>query len=215
MTRAGASRFWDAIARRYDREFALVGGDSRAELARVLGLIKGHTNVLDLGVGTGRALGALQDAGHCVTGFDISEEMLERCGRRARPVPLVLGDLWTALPFEDASFDAAISLHGTLAHPPDDDAEGARRKFGDELARVLRPGGLLVAELPSFAWLKHATSDTLSVSGSTFRFRDSVSGVEITGGLATESEWRKALARFTVEFEDRGQETVIVARRGA
>ena len=105
-----------------------------------------------LGVGTGRELTALLDAGYAPTGLDVSRAMIERCARRARPVPVVEGDFWeTPLPFEDGTFAAAMALHGTLAHPPDVAAVG---RLAKDLARVVVPGGRLVIETPSLAWLE-------------------------------------------------------------
>ena len=137
------------------------------------------------------------DAGHHPTGVDVSREMLERCARRARPVPLVETDFWQRLPFEDASFDAAIALHGTLAHPPDEGAIARR----SELARVVRPGGALVAEVPSPAWLEQLvalppTGDrVLSRTGpSTCTFEDRVAGATIEARVLTADEWKAALA---------------------
>jgi aryl-alcohol dehydrogenase-like predicted oxidoreductase len=128
----GARTFFDAIARRYDRAYALSGPLSRARLARVVRELEGRTRVLVLGIGTGRELPALLDAGHEPVGLDVSPEMIAQCSHRARRVPIVLGDFYEPLPFGDASFDAAIALHGTLAHPPH---EGAHRALASHLPR--------------------------------------------------------------------------------
>src|SRR5437016_2057046 len=110
-----ARRFFDAIAGRYERAYA---PDARASRARMEGLLAALAErgaqrvasprpsplkVLDLGVGTGRELSALLDAGHDVVGLDVSKAMLERCDRRARRIPLVEADFWGPLPFADAS----------------------------------------------------------------------------------------------------------------
>lgn len=154
MKEAPASaRFFDAIARRYDRAYARGKEESAASLARVLALLPPRSRVLDLGVGTGRELPALLDAGHQPVGLDCSREMLALCAKRARPIPLVLGDLWSRLPFGDKEFDAVLSLHGTLTHPPD---EASRAAFPREVARVLKRGGVFVAEVPTAAWLDAA-----------------------------------------------------------
>lgn len=146
-----AAVFFEAIARRYDRAYALGSGATKERMARVLAALPpSPAGVLDLGVGTGRELSALQDAGYAPTGVDASEAMLAVCARRGRPVPLVRADLWEALPFADGSFDACIALHGTLAHPPSRDAYAT---LACEVARVVRPGGAFVAEMPSRAWL--------------------------------------------------------------
>ena len=117
--RRDASTFFDAIARRYDRVYAPEARASRERMARVTRELAKASRVLDLGVGTGRELSMLQDAGHSIVGVDASKEMLAICERRARPVPLVHADFWEPLPFGDASFDAVLALHGTLAHPLD------------------------------------------------------------------------------------------------
>jgi demethylmenaquinone methyltransferase/2-methoxy-6-polyprenyl-1,4-benzoquinol methylase len=68
-----------------------------------------------------------------VTGLDFSEEMLVRARRKAPELEWVRGDL-LALPFADATFDAATVGFGVRNVA---DLELALR----ELRRVLRPGG--------------------------------------------------------------------------
>ena len=193
-----AERFFDAIAGRYDREYALPAGLSKDRMRRVLReLPKAPARVLDLGVGTGRELPALLDAGYAPTGVDVSREMLERCARRSRPVPLVRADFWAPLPFADDAFEAAVALHGTLSHPPTD---GSLLSLGAELARVVVPGGVLLAEVPSPAWLDRL--ETLPTGGDrelrrtgplTCVFEDRVAGATIVARVLTEAEWGVAL----------------------
>ena len=64
------------------------------------------TRVLDACCGTGDLALARREAGGGVTGLDFSERMLERARRKSDAVEWVRGDL-LALPFADASFDAA------------------------------------------------------------------------------------------------------------
>jgi SAM-dependent methyltransferase len=101
---------------------------------------------IDVGCGTGRALPALRQAvgpDGAVIAADLTPEMLDQ----ARPVSqaadaaLVLADA-RRLPFADASADALFAA-GLVNHLPDTEA-GLR-----ELARVTRPGGLLVLFHPS------------------------------------------------------------------
>jgi SAM-dependent methyltransferase len=192
-----ARRFFDAIARRYDRVYALSGAQSRTRLARVLRELEGRSRVLVLGLGTGRELPALLDAGHVVTGFDISPEMIAVCNRRSRTVPVVEGDFWAALPFEAASFDAVIALHGTVAHPPSAHALG---DLALELARVLAVGGVFVAEVPAAEALARITAKapsgvSLSATGPrSFVHRDDVSRVTIEGVALDAEGWCEALA---------------------
>src|SRR4030095_8410359 len=91
--------------------------------------------VLDACCGTGDLALADARAGGRVTGLDFSERMLERAGRKAPEFDWVNGDL-LALPFPDASFDAATVGFGVRNV---DDIERALR----ELRRVLREGGRL------------------------------------------------------------------------
>jgi SAM-dependent methyltransferase len=220
VTLEGPARFFDAIARRYDRAYGLDAAATRQRMARVLAALpKGPARVLDLGVGTGRELPALLDAGLEVTGLDLSPKMLAICARRTRPVATVEGDLWGPLPFADASFDAAIALHGTLAHPTH--AEGAHAALARELARVLRPRSPFVAELPSRKWLESVdvmdTGDTRFARTAADRalHEDRVAGVSIEAVIPSDAEWIAAFAPwFDATCEPLGaSETLFVATR--
>jgi SAM-dependent methyltransferase len=226
---SAAKAFFDAIAGRYERAYALPSAESRRRMDRVLrALPPAPAAVLDLGVGTGRELTALLDAGHEPTGLDASQAMLDRCARRSRPVPLVLADFWLApLPFPDAAFDAALALHGTLAHPTD---EGAVGRLARELARVVRPGGVFVIEVPRPAWLDsldaaarradagaqaHLDRRVRRTGPRTCVYEDLVTGASIEASLLDEAEWRAALApgwQASVDSLDE-LEWQIVARR--
>jgi SAM-dependent methyltransferase len=220
-----AERFFDAIAGRYDREYALPASVSKERMARVLReLPTAPARVLDLGVGTGRELPALLDAGYAPTGVDVSREMIERCGRRARPVPLVRCDFWGPLPFEVGSFDAVVALHGTLAHEPH---EGSLLALGEELGRVVVAGGTLVAEVPTPAWLDRLEGVTGSgdrvlrrTGTDTCVFEDRVAGASIEARVLGEDGWRSALgAEWSTRVEGMsgsdGLEWFVVAvRRG-
>jgi SAM-dependent methyltransferase len=189
--------FFDAIARRYDRQYALSGATSRERLARMLRVIAGKRRVLDLGIGTGRELPALLDAGHDVTGLELSAEMIAEHDKRSRTVPMVRGDFYDhPLPFPDASFDAVIALHGTLAHPPRDDAH---RTLASEIARVLADGGVFYAEVPAAEGL--AKLGVRMTGPRSFVHRDDASGIEITGVARTKDEWRDAFAPLVVDVE--------------
>lgn len=194
-----AARFFDAIAPRYDRSYAPPAAESRRRMRRIVAeLPPPPARILDLGVGTGRELPALLDAGHRPTGMDVSEGMLAQCARRARPIPLVRGDFWVRpLPFDDHAFDAVIALHGTLAHA--DDAVAVRR-LGDELGRVVRGAGRLVVEVPSLAWLDAAveaparTERRITRTGErTCLYEDAPARVSIRARVLDESEWIAAL----------------------
>jgi SAM-dependent methyltransferase len=213
------AEFFESIARRYDRSYALDANLTRERMGPVLrALPPPPARVLDLGVGTGRELGALQDAGYAPVGLDASPAMIAIAARRARPVPLVLADLWGRLPFDDATFDGALALHGTLAHPPD---RAAYPALARELARVLRAGGVFIAEVPSQAWLGSidvvTDGDARIVRTAVDRcvHEDFAVGVAIEAVVPSDDEWRAAFSGpFEVTCEPLGgAETRVVARR--
>jgi SAM-dependent methyltransferase len=215
------AEFFETIARRYDRVYGLDARATRERMVRVVELLPAApARVLDLGVGTGRELGALQDAGYEVTGLDMSPAMLALCARRARPVPLVQADLWGPLPFPDASFDAAVALHGTLAHPRGG-AAAAYTSLARELGRVVRLGGVVVAEVPSNEWLRRTevveAGDARIVRTASDRLlhEDRAAGIAIEAVVPTDEEWRAAFEpEFDVSVEALGEaERRVVARK--
>jgi SAM-dependent methyltransferase len=125
---------YDGIADWYDTEFAPapLEGETWRTLVELLG--DGPGALVDVGCGTGSYAAGLAERGWDVTGTDISEDMLRRA--RAKGVRAVRADA-TALPFGDASFDAAVSV---FTHTDVDDFAGLVR----EVVRVLRPGAVFV-----------------------------------------------------------------------
>ena len=91
--------------------------------------------VLDACCGTGDLALAAEREGGVVTGLDFSTRMLERARRKSSSVEWVQGDM-LALPFSDASFDAATVGFGVR------NVDGLEQGVA-ELRRVLRPGGRL------------------------------------------------------------------------
>jgi demethylmenaquinone methyltransferase/2-methoxy-6-polyprenyl-1,4-benzoquinol methylase len=134
----GVQRMFDRIAPVYDamNRVMTAGLDQRWRRVTVDATVHSGDHVLDACCGTGDLAVAARKAGagH-VVGLDFSERMLERARRKAPDVEWVQGDV-LALPFEDASFDAAVVGFGVRNV---EDLEGAL----EELRRVLRPGGRL------------------------------------------------------------------------
>jgi SAM-dependent methyltransferase len=206
----GAAEFFETIAPRYDREYGLDGASTRARMQRVLAALPPAARVLDLGVGTGRELSVLLDAGHSVVGLDVSEKMLALCARRARPIELVRADLWGELPFPGASFDAVLALHGTLSHPPAHElADDAIARLAGEIERVLRPGGVWLTEVPSPGWLDAVRAGALPgvqlVAGAGDErclHEDGRAGVAVEATILAPARWQKLLAsHFAVTVE--------------
>lgn len=130
--------FFGARAAGWDARFPDDGPAYAAAVAD-MGLRPGDA-VLDAGCGTGRALPALREAvgaAGFVVGADLTPEMLAAAVRagRHRDAQLVLADA-ARLPVLSQSLDGVFAA-GLIAHLPRPD-EGAR-----ELARVVKPGGLL------------------------------------------------------------------------
>jgi SAM-dependent methyltransferase len=104
----------------------------------------GAVTILDAGCGTGNNLRHLARYGRAV-GVDLSEEALAFC--RTRGVAAARAGL-LALPFPDARFDCVTSLDVIYHRWVRDDAAAVR-----EMARVLRPGGLLLLRVPALRLL--------------------------------------------------------------
>src|SRR5215470_263764 len=99
--------------------------------------LKAGWRVLDVACGTGNATLAAARCGTRVLGIDYVGQLLEAGRRRAAAegldVEFRLGDA-EDLPVPDASFDAVLSVFGTMFAPD-------QRRTADEIVRVTRPGG--------------------------------------------------------------------------
>jgi ubiquinone/menaquinone biosynthesis C-methylase UbiE len=141
---------FDRVADRYDATRVHpteASTEIAAGLMRVGGLRFG-AEVLEIGIGTGRIAMPLLASGVNVTGIDIAPRMLEQLeakyavwqaeageGVKGR-LTVQIADM-TALPFDDASFDAVIAVHVLHLVPK------WRKALGEAL-RVLRPGAALL-----------------------------------------------------------------------
>lgn len=93
--------------------------------------------VLEVGCGTGLVLERIRTFARQAQGVDLSPGMLAKAKERGLDV---FEGSATALPFEDDSFDVTCSFK-VLAHVPDIE------KALSEMARVTKPGGVILAEL--------------------------------------------------------------------
>lgn len=147
---------WSAVAAEYDRVwFERLPG--LAERAIELVAPERGDRVLDVGAGPGTvAVRLAPRVGH-VMAIDFADGMLERLRRhimRSRLSNLEARSMsWDDLAFEDASFDAAVSLFGLSSF-------GERAEGLAELLRVVVPGGRVV--LGTWVGSEH---DSLSAAG--------------------------------------------------
>jgi SAM-dependent methyltransferase len=119
-----------------------------ARLLQELLPIRGQ--VLDAGCGTGGFLALLRSRRQDLKTIGLewnANAALRACEKSGCPV--VRGDV-NLLPFASASFDAVVSadvLYHQAVQPP---------RALQEFFRVLRPGGLLVTNMPAYEWLRSA-----------------------------------------------------------
>jgi ubiquinone/menaquinone biosynthesis C-methylase UbiE len=142
-------------------------------------------DVLEVGCGTGLILGRVATFARNAVGIDLSAGMLAKAAERGLAV--AQGSA-TQLPVRDASVDVAYSFK-VLAHVAD--IEGAMR----EMARVVRPGGWVLAEFYNanslrrlVKWLKPPTAVSAQTNDEAVYTRYDTKG-EIAGYLPPELEW--------------------------
>ena len=114
-----------------------IAGGAEAFVARLD--IPAGAKVLDVACGTGNLAIPLARQGCIVTGVDIASNLLVQARERAAAEGLTAefeeGDA-EALPYYPESFDAVVTMFGAMFAPRPE-------VVASELARVLKPGGLL------------------------------------------------------------------------
>ncbi|MDA8320739.1 MAG: methyltransferase domain-containing protein [Actinomycetota bacterium] len=153
-------RYWDRHAGSYDRQMGffdrhLFAGSRDWVCSRARG------QVLEVAIGTGLNL-AHYPGGVQLTGIEWSPAMLDiaraRAGQLSLEVDLRQGDA-QALDFGNACFDAVVCTFSLCAIPDD-------RAAVAEMARVLRPGGLLLLadHVEAAAWPGRAVQALIEVA---------------------------------------------------
>ncbi|WP_404392722.1 class I SAM-dependent methyltransferase [Humibacillus xanthopallidus] len=147
------ARFYDGLAATYHALYPdwekEVHEQARA-LSKLLGSPAPGSAIADVACGIGTQLLGLAEAGYDVFGSDVSRAAVHRaraeCVKRGLVAHVVVADM-RALPWPDASMDAAICADNAIAHLLSDDE--VTSAF-DELRRVLRPGARLAVTIRDY-----------------------------------------------------------------
>jgi predicted TPR repeat methyltransferase len=139
---------YDTWATGYDDDLAAWSYQAPAVVADIV--VSRHPDaatVLDVGCGTGLVGQALRARGFTgqVRGLDISPASLAVARRTGVYEAVAQADLQQRLPYDDASVDAVVCV-GVMTYLPEVEAVWA------ELARVTRPGGIVVVTQREDLW---------------------------------------------------------------
>lgn len=124
--------------------------------------------MIDLGCGTGRLAIPLAQAGHVVTGLDLSLPMLAVAAAKSPPgyrLNWAQANIVDLSAIRAAEFDVAICMFSTLGMVS---GETARRRVVSEAFRLLRPGGVFLCH--AHLMVHHLTT----AAGRRLWLRDSV-----------------------------------------
>lgn len=150
MSTAG---FYDGLAATYHAlypDWEKEVRDQARALIKLLGSPSPGSAIADAACGIGTQLLGLAEAGYDVFGSDLSPAAVHRaqaeCVKRGLVARLVVADM-RALPWPDASMDAAICADNAIPHLLDDDE--VTSAF-EELRRVLRPGARLAVTIRDY-----------------------------------------------------------------
>lgn len=118
----------------------------RVTADKIASLLKPDAVILDAGCGTGLAGEALAERGfRTIDGMDISPDMLEVAREKGAYRTLQTEDMTGPLSYESNTYDAVVCV-GTFTH-----AHVGPKGF-DELVRITRPGGPIVATVHEDVW---------------------------------------------------------------
>jgi len=180
----------------------------RAALRPIAGYVRGRDqreiSLLDVACGTGRLLREVRLAfpAMCLTGIDLSQAYLDEAERHVaglRHIEFVNANA-EAIPLPDASQDIVTTVFLFHELPPD-----VRRIVAGEMARVLKPGGLLIF-IDSLQFGDRRGWDGL-LEAFPYRFHepyyrhyaiDDLESVFAAAGLVAETWWPAFLSKIMV-----------------
>lgn len=203
----------DESARLYDVqvETLFLGGAAlmrREALRPIAELMRGRDQrrvaLLDVACGTGRFLHDCRIAWPAMrlTGLDLSAAYLDEARRHMgtlRPAELMASNA-EAMPLADASQDIVVSIYLFHELPPD-----VRRRVAAEMARVLKPGGLLVfidslqtGDRPRWDGLLEAFPRRFHEPYYRHYLIDDLDGLFSAAGLTGEAAWTSFFSKVMV-----------------
>ena len=144
--------FWDRYAKFYDSEVLRFSRAAYTEMYRLMSeVLTNEMEVLELAAGTGLIAANIAGSVRSVTATDFSPKMIETAKKKAVPenVHFSVEDA-AALSFEENSFDAVI-ISNALHIMPNPEL------VLENIKRVLRPNGLLIAPNFSHGHLKKSS----------------------------------------------------------
>ena len=149
--------------------------------------------ILEPACGTGRTLVPFLEAGHDITGFDQSPEMLERC--RARCAERGFTPDLGQQRFEDFRYDrrfgAILVPVGTFTLIDDAaTAQGVLRRFRDHL----EPGGIVVLDIQPLSLLANTGDDRR-------RWTADNGDLLTVEGVRTKTDWLAQRAEYQIRYE--------------
>jgi len=147
----------------------------------------GAARALDAGCGTGGFLARLAAAAPGLRATGLERDMgAARVARGKSGCPVAAGDV-NALPFADRAFDVIFSAD-VLCH-----RGVAERAALEGFRRCLRPGGLLVLNLPAYRWL-YSAHDVAVDNARRYGRKELLSLLAETGFAAAEARyWNSVL----------------------
>lgn len=144
--RAPAIQDYTPLAATYDAERyveELHQSHERRRRRVLLGLLPPHVDLAaDIACGTGRGMATLTSVATTVIGVDGTLAMLGVIRQKVGPAACVAQANAAALPFANGTFDLMVCLNFLHLFPGLEE----KRAFVGEMGRVLKPGGVLVAE---------------------------------------------------------------------
>lgn len=144
--RALTRHAYDTVAESYAAALPGLGAEARLDVAMIDELVDrcragAPGPVADVGCGAGRVSAELSGRGLEVRGFDLSPRMVEIAARTCPHLSFEVAAT-EALPVGDATFVAVLAWYSLIHTPPAELGVAVQ-----EIARVLRPGGHVLAAL--------------------------------------------------------------------